>query len=310
MVKKIGIIGLSDGNGHPYSFSAILNGFNEQHLQESGWDVINNYVRKRDISEIGFESAKVTHVWTQNQIISESIAASCKVEHLVEHYENMIGQVDAVIIARDDYENHLIMAKPFLDEGLKVFIDKPLTVDESELNYYKPFLLSGQLMSFSGMRYAIELDDIRSNLCEFGKLRRIQSTVINDWNKYGIHLIDAVLGMIPFQPKSIEYIQGSEGLYMILFENGLIWTVTALDNVPKTFNISIWGSNKRESIEVNDNFSMFKRLLWRFVKLVDTNEMHYNPQDTLLSMCVLIAGNKSREEGRIVYLEEFKEFLT
>lgn len=308
-MKKIGLMGLSDGNGHPYSFSAIINGFNEQYLQESGWDVINNYVRKRDMSEIGFENARVTHVWSQNEAISESIAVSCKIEHIVEHYENMIGQVDAVIIARDDYENHLLMAKPFLEAGLKIFIDKPLAIDEEELNYYKPYLLSGQLMSFSGMRYAIELDDIRSNLAEFGKLISIQATVINEWNKYGIHLIDAVLGIIPFKPKSIEYIQGSEGLYLILFENGLTWTITTLDGVPKTFNVNIWGSDKRESIEINDNFSMFRRLLWRFVKLVETNEMHYRPQDTLLSICLLIAGNKSREERRIVYLEEFKETL-
>ncbi|WP_427138368.1 Gfo/Idh/MocA family protein [Psychrobacillus psychrodurans] len=309
MVKKIGLVGISEGNGHPYSYSVIMNGFHEQHFKKSGWDVIYKYVKKRDISEIGFDNSEITHIWTQDLEISTSIAKSCKIEHIVEDYKDMIGHVDAVLIARDDYENHLLMAKPFLEAGLKVFIDKPLTVDEEELNYYKPFLLSGQLMSFSGMRYAIELDDIRSNLAEFGKLKCIQSTVINDWNKYGIHLIDAVLGLIPFEPKSIEYIQGSEGIFVILFENGLAWTITTLEEVPKTFNINIWGSNKRESIEVNDNFSMFRRLLWRFVKLVETNEMHYEPRDTLLAICLLIAGNISRKERRIVYLDEFKESL-
>lgn len=309
MVKKIGIIGISEGNGHPYSFSAIINGFNEQHLKESGWDVIYNYMRKRDVSEIGFEDSKITHVWTQDLEISRSLAASCKIEHSVEHPEDMIGQVDAVIIARDDYQNHLKMAKPFLETGLIVFIDKPLTIEEEELNYYKPFLVSGQLMSFSGMRYAIELDNVRSNIGDFGKLKSIQSTVINEWNKYGIHLIDAVLGVIPFKPKSIQYIQGSAGSFVINFENGLTWAVTTLEDVPKTFNISIWGTNKRESIEINDNFSMFRRILWRFVRLVETNEMHYKPEDTLLSLCLLIAGNRSREESRIVYLDEFKEIL-
>lgn len=306
---KIGIVGISEGNGHPFSFSAIINGFNEQKLRESGWNVIYDYVRKRDISEIKFENAEVTHVWTQNLAVSESLASSCRIENVVKYYEDMIGQVDAVIIARDDYEKHLLMATPFLEAGLKVFIDKPLTVNENELAFYKPFLLSGQLMSFSGMRYAVELDDIRTNLSNYGKMRSIQSTVINEWNKYGIHLIDAVLGVIPFRPNSIEYIEGSEGLYVILFENGLTWTITSLEEVPKTFNIKFWGSYKKESIEINDNFSMFRRLLWRFVKLVETNELSYKPKDTILSICLLIAGNKSREEKRIVYLEEFKGIL-
>ena len=42
MVKqiKLGLIGLSEGNGHPYSFSAIINGYDKQAMQKSDWSVI------------------------------------------------------------------------------------------------------------------------------------------------------------------------------------------------------------------------------------------------------------------------------
>ena len=41
-----GIIGLSANNGHPYSFSAILNGYDKIYFRQSGWDVILNYLEK------------------------------------------------------------------------------------------------------------------------------------------------------------------------------------------------------------------------------------------------------------------------
>ena len=34
---KLGIIGFSKGNGHPFSFSSILNGFNEDEYKKTEW---------------------------------------------------------------------------------------------------------------------------------------------------------------------------------------------------------------------------------------------------------------------------------
>lgn len=308
-MKKIGLIGFSEGNGHPFSFGSIINGYDDINLKNAGWNVIYNYVKKRDISEVGFEYSKITHVWTQDKEISRKLALSCKIENVLDRYEDMIGQVDGVIIARDDYERHLEIASPFLESGLKVFIDKPLTLDIQELLYFKKYLMNGQLMSMSGMRYAIELDEIRSNLNDYGNLKSIQSSVLNDWEKYGVHLLDAVLGILPSTPVSIEYLEMSSEVYIIRFEDGLVWTVNILGDSPKTFNVNVWGTNKSNSFNINDNFSMFRRMLWRFEQLVHQNEMHYHPQDTLITICLLIAGQISKKENRKVYLDEFSNVL-
>ncbi|WP_342550754.1 Gfo/Idh/MocA family oxidoreductase [Lysinibacillus sp. FSL M8-0216] len=305
-MKKIGILGVSEGNGHPYSFSAIINGYDDENFKKAKWDVIYNYIRKRDISEIGFANTKVTHVWTQSIEISEILAKACKIENIVESYQDMICEVDAIIIARDDYENHYEMAKPFLEAGLKVFVDKPLTLDIQELLWFKPYIEKGQLMSMSGMRYAIELDGVRADLDQYGQLKFIQSNVINGWEKYGIHLLDAILGIVKERPMSIEYVSGS---YMINFESGLVWTINVLGDVTKTFNINIWGEKQRETFEINDNFSMFRRTLWRFEQLVLNGRMMYDAKDSIFTLCLLIAGRTSKKEQRKVFLNEFSDIL-
>lgn len=308
-MKKIGLLGLTEGNGHPYSWGAILNGYDESAFKNANWDVIYNYIKKRDISEFKFNNIKVTHVWTQDKFLSENLKQAICAEKVIENYKEMIGEVDAVIIARDDYEHHLEMAKPFLEAGIKVLIDKPLTMELSDLLYFKEYLYKGQLMSVAGLRFAIELDETKANIKSFGELKFIQSTVINDWEKYGIHIIDGVLGLLNQKPKSIQYINSSAEMYIVSFESGLVWTINILGNAPKTFNIQIWGESKRANIEVEDNFSMFRRMLFRFTKLVETNEILYNPENTLISITLLIAGKMSKEENKKIVLDDLYKHL-
>ena len=44
---KIGIIGFSKNNGHPYSFSAIINGYSKHHFKKIGYKFILEYLNKQ-----------------------------------------------------------------------------------------------------------------------------------------------------------------------------------------------------------------------------------------------------------------------
>jgi predicted dehydrogenase len=140
MVRSIGIIGLSEGNGHPFSYGSIINGYSPEGLAASGWPGINDYVTRRHASEFGLDGWTITHAWTQDPESTERLCAACRILHGVDDYRELLGAVDAVIIARDDYETHSQMALPFLEAGLPVFIDKPLSLEVSELQVFKPFL--------------------------------------------------------------------------------------------------------------------------------------------------------------------------
>ena len=107
MVMNLGIIGYNKYNGHPYSFSAIINGYDKNHLIKSGWKVINQYLSKRKKSEFGIKDVLVSHVWTQDLKYSKSIAKSSFIPNICKDIDDMVGKVDGVIIARDDWKSHL-----------------------------------------------------------------------------------------------------------------------------------------------------------------------------------------------------------
>jgi hypothetical protein len=301
---KLGIVGINEGNGHPFSFSAIINGFDDEGMKNAGWPFIYNYLKSRHASEFGFENVQVTHVWTQDPEQTKRIARASKIPNTVVDIDDMVDEVDGVIIARDDYQTHFPMAKSFLEEGKFVFIDKPLSIDVGELKFFKKYLESGQLMSCAAARYAKELDEIRGNIDSFGEMKLIRGTVINSMEKYGIHMLDGILGVTGFQAKSVSCIEAKHTSMMIKNKDKSLIYIDALGTTPKTLQIDFWSDENRFHAEVNDNFSMFRRLLADFIQMVRTHKPPIDPQFVLNTMKILIAANISRRENTEVEIDD------
>src|SRR3954464_7258311 len=304
VVIRIGIIGMSEGNGHPFSFSAIINGYSEPDLAVSGWKVIHDYVIRRDPSEFGFPDVRVTHAWTQDAETTRKLCRASRIDNAAVAAEEMIGSVDAVILARDDFENHLAMALPFLKSGLHVFVDKPLTVESDELRVFRPFLESGKLMSCSGMRYARELDEARAALDAYGEIRLVRGAILNSWEKYGIHLVDAILNVVRAKPVSVMPLEAPHASMAIRMDDDSLVQLDVLGDVGGCFRIDFFGTRKVTAHEIADNFAAFRRTLWHFIDCIKTGRPAIPPEQTITAMRVLMAGRMARGERRKVALDE------
>ena len=87
---KLGILGMSDGNGHPYSWSAIFNGYDIPKMSKCPFPVIPKYLALQDFPRDSIKNARVTHIWTQDKKISEDIASSSLIENIVDNYIDII----------------------------------------------------------------------------------------------------------------------------------------------------------------------------------------------------------------------------
>lgn len=304
MVSKLGIIGFSDGNGHPYSFSAIINGYDAKALKESGWTVIHDYLEKRKATEFGIDGLSVDYVWTQNVELSQQIASATKIPNVCVNYIDMLDHVDAVIIARDDWQSHHSIAMSFLSKGKHVFVDKPLSLDIEELKTFKPFLESGKLMSCAALRYAVEFDEYRQS-CLSEKPFFISGTIVSDWERYGVHLLDGIFSGVTFNVESVFSSGTVTPVTSILnCSDGTKISINCLGQTTKTFNLSCYFKEKKASYDMNDNFSAFKRTLSSFRDMIQKNTPMIEPSLTLNIMKTLIAARISQKENRLVYLHE------
>jgi len=151
---RLAMLGMIEGNGHPYSWSGIINGYDPAEMAKCPYAGIPVYMGKQPLESVRIPGARVTHIWTDDPADAPKVAAASLIEHVVEKPEDVIGQVDAVVIATDDGTDHVRRARPFVEAGLPVFIDKPMATTLPELRQMVQWQRQGKvLLSTSGMRY-------------------------------------------------------------------------------------------------------------------------------------------------------------
>lgn len=290
---KIGMIGMSEGNGHPYSFSAIFNGYNQEAMKNSGWNNIFHYLQKEPKENFGIDGAKVTHIWSQDLLESQKIAQASNVPHVCQSYQEMIDQIDALIIARDDWQSHYPIAKAFLEKEKFVLIDKPLSLKTEELDYFKQYILKGKLISFSSLRFSPELDEIKENLLSFGKLKLIRGVTPKSWEKYAIHLLDGIAGVTPFTPIGItKNVCAHESVCIQTLEGFLIEIdcLGAMDY--PMLQLEFFSQENYFKANCLNAFTSFKRLLTYFTQTIKGKTDLEKNLYTLELMKILQQGEK------------------
>jgi predicted dehydrogenase len=297
---KIGIIGMSPGNAHPYSWSSIINGvFDGDEIARVGYPGVAAYLEaNRDT--LGIDGAKVTQVWTQDPKISESIAGSGGIAHIADNLEDMIGKVDAVILSRDDPENHVALAKPFIDAGVPLYIDKPLAMTLKDLAYFSAAHAQGKfIMSCSSTRYANECRAVKTELTALGKPELITAVGKKDWLKYGVHLLEAVFALMDDpRPLSVRHVgEDQKDIVQVQFENGLMAVFHLYMDIAPTLQISVFGQKGWRLIELKNSYSMFRDNIIEFIRSVRDRESRLSFAKTENIIRTLIAANESLQQG-------------
>ena len=291
---KIGIIGLSDGNGHPYSWAAIFNGFDK--TKECPFEIIPNYLKQQKFPEhFLYHLGRVTHICTQNRKISESVAKFSLINNIVDHPQDMLESVDAVLLARDDAENHYDNALPFLKSGIPVFIDKPFALsldDANRMLVQQQF--NYQIFTCSSLRFSKELllTDSERNL--IGKIHTVKAFVMKKWSTYAIHLLEPMLINLPFRGalNNVKKIDGSKyHSVKVSWKNvEAVLTVTGKHFTPLQF--IYYGENGKVKKKFSDSFSCFKSSLLAFVRQIRNQEILIPRSETLELVNIIEKGMK------------------
>ncbi|NMC36103.1 Gfo/Idh/MocA family oxidoreductase [Candidatus Beckwithbacteria bacterium] len=292
---KLGIIGLSEGNGHPYSWSAIFNGFNKAVMKTCPFPVIYEYLSKQRFPKDAIAGAKVTHIWTQDLSISRHIAKASNIVNIVTDYQDMIGQVDAILLARDDSQNHLKMSRPFLQAGLPIYIDKPLATTIAEAKkMYSLEQYAGQIFTCSALAYAKELTLSPKKLDSFGPIHFVNAITPKYWETYAVHIIEPTLNLFKTKTKHIKSASTHKSKQItttsIIWDSGLITNFSALGQSATPIKIEIYGQNKSEVLVFKDTFFAFKKALEEFIAIITKKKKPQKKEDVLHLISIIEQG--------------------
>jgi len=325
---RLAMLGMIPGNGHPYSWSAIVNGFDSVAMAACPYPVIRQYLGAQPAGSVQIPGAQVTHLWTDQPAEAAGVAAVALIPNIVAHPADVVGHVDAVFIATDDGFDHVRRAQPFLAAGLPVFVDKPLALTVADLRTFIAWEKAGaRLQSSSGLRYAPELAPYLAGTANpaIGELRWISGVSCNTWERYGIHLLEPIArvlgpGFVSVRLETnlvagVAHLRQGYGgqadpgrpaatrpatleVAHLLHRSGVQVSLPVIADGGATFGtLHLCGVAGQTTIRFTDTYTAFRGQLVSFIDMVRTGVAPYPFAETVELMSVLIAGIRSRAEG-------------
>ena len=212
----------------------------------------------------------------------------------------MIGEVDAVILGRDDPENHVEMARPFVEARVPIFIDKPLAYSQADLDWFAEQVKQRCfIMSCSSMRYANECRIAKQELDTLGHIELVTAVGKKDWKKYGIHLLEAVFSVLDDSiPIHVQHIgERDKEIVRIRLENGTDVTLHLYQHIAGTFQVSFFGQQGWKLVDIRNSYSMFRDNIIEIVRSVQEGEPRLDFEKTYRLMRVIIGAKESFLQG-------------
>lgn len=259
-------------------------------------------LHKKGVAEEQFvDGAITTHAWrgdsnvrTPEQI--EEYAQQLKNEFgltLVDNLEDMLGQVDAVCVEANEGWRHLELAKPFLEQGMKVFVDKPFasTFAEAKQMYDLAQANGASLMSSSSLRFGDELQEFikthgRENISGVDAITPSPYHWANPGlQHYGIHGVEILFALMGTGCQDVRSLSLKEQEVCVgQWSDGRIGTLRALHEGRGEygFRATVKQGEKAGVHSVTINAGMiYRNMLREMVKFFETGESCVPVEETL-----------------------------
>ena len=305
---NIGIIGINEGNGHPYSYSAVFNGYNEEALEkECPFEIIRKYLKTHHRNQEFIKDARVTHIWTQDKAASTKIAKVSNIPNICESIEELTGKVDAVIFARDDMWNHWKMAGSIFKTGKPVYMDKLLAHNQEDLDKF--IAATGPdypLMTASSFKFAPETEKAKREI-DIAKVKSVHGISPCEWVRYAPHLLDPLFHIFGRDVESVQSAGRDKADAVFLnYRNGLQAVLQVIEGISLPLGLtchSIGNIPPRQILYTDPSlesyFLSIVNMMQIFTAMADEGAKPVLFKDTVFLNKIVLAAIESREKGNI-----------
>ena len=146
---------------------------------------------------------------------------------VMESYDELVGKVDGIIVTARHGGYHYQFAKPYIESGIPMFVDKPITVDEAEAVEFMGTLKEKgiKVTGGSSLRHSFGITTLKQahengiGGKTVGGIMRAPLSCNNPHGGfyfYAQHLVERVQGAFGYYPKSVQGAM-AEGSRTVLF---------------------------------------------------------------------------------------------
>lgn len=153
-------------------------------------------------------------------VYSDDIEAAKKINetynvYIAKSYDEFVGKIDGVVITARHGDNHYKYAKPYIESGIPMFIDKPITISEDDALSLKADLIKNNIRVCGGSvcKFPEFIKELRKAVKEktygevYGGLLRAPVHMNNEYGNfffYSQHLVQAMCEIFGYFPNSVK----------------------------------------------------------------------------------------------------------
>lgn len=170
---------------------------------------------------------------------------------VADSYDAFVGQIDGLIITARNGDNHYKYAKPYLDSGIPMFIDKPITNSEEDARAFFQELKQRNIPVCGGstLKHAAYVQELKAML-ESGEKGQLHGGFIRcplDINSehggfffYAQHLVQIMCELFGYYPNSVQAYRNGLQVTCVVRYDGYDVTGIYVDNSNGYYAVTVF----------------------------------------------------------------------
>ncbi len=225
---------------------------------------------------------------------------------IVDSPVDMIGHVDAVFIESNEGNLHLDHAKPFLEAGLPLFIDKPFAATTAQARAIADLAAQQNvpIFSASSLRYTESVMEVQASLADEGGA--VGAFVHSPGSEhyanpgllnYGIHGVEVLFTLMGPGCQEV-WAARTDGADHVtgLWDGGRLGTVRAIRSGSAGYGLTMY-SDKRTVTTSIDASNNYRNLLREIMKMLETGNSPLAIAETIEIISFIEAAYRSTQNG-------------
>ena len=254
-----------------------------------------------------FSDVEVIGVYSDDRGAAERLKENFNVP-ILESYSEAVGRIDGLVITARHGDNHYRYAKPYIESGIPMFIDKPITVREAEAVELMRALKARGVRICGGsslkqdvfvQRLKKEREDNVGGKTVGGYVRAPYQSK-NEYGGfyfYAQHLVEMVCEIFGRYPLSVTARRNGSRIH-VLFHYADYDCVGLFCDENYTYYASRMAENGTSSFDIPSTEEWFEREFGEFYRLLSGGRQSATYQDVFAPVFIMNAIDRSLKSGR------------
>jgi predicted dehydrogenase len=250
----------------------------------------------------------VDYVWGETDELAKKAAADGNIPTIVSDPKEMLGKIDAVIVDHRHPKYHLDAVRPFTEQGVPTFVDKPFCYDSTKgAEFLKMAREKGTpVTSFSVLSHQQTFHQFTDEMKALGAIAAGTTYGPCDLYSehggvffYGIHQVDMALHAFGYDVERVQVAKADDGhaVGLLFYASGTMVSMHFVKAGVKGFAIGAAGSDGYLHKAITMDEHPYLTGIKTFTDMFTTGKEPVSHEDILAPIKVLEALDRSLKTG-------------